>query len=1464
MKLSDRFDGSGAPFEGDRTALLRGLPAGAQIRRAAAVVSPFDATRGLDPFAETITFDRASGGWGATKRRNVAAAGGPTTDNWVEVDFHRRRTLAGLRGTNLNPSTLQVDFGGAYVEINASGGVLSPPQTNAFRVTADSATLPGLTVTKLKLTAQPTSPSPAGTPDLSEVTVRSAPSNLTLRLGQGPAVWTHAGEMTRAEETPDFALALQSFLTGAEVENGFYVVPLVLHSDTIARLTVELEIDYLLQESVLPEGLTDVVLPFDFGGAPKSGAEALLVKVPANSRVAPRGVKARVAGAFQETRIVYAPTEGLAPGGAADVSPATSQAQPVTPPADLKATALDLLLNVERPARLQLDVRDDLDGKPGSASLLPAPVAFDVPGPVGQRPSPQEAQRFNWVSVPLPAELQFRGGKTHWLILQSVDGAAKWRAAPAAAAALGLQNTRDGGLSWRATAVAGVPGAAASFYRLRRKPEQFEMPVALRVGAGERAVVVSLDRFKPSGRVDFTLDIDEVSQAFNQYLDGSGADACVGSKHLANGDFERWQAVGDRFGTPAAIGAAEELDAQVIAFTPDGRTAYVGGDDVIAFADAQCDELLPERLEVSGTPRSIVFHPDGTRAYVVAGQRVLVLDTATRKALSGFASRDETVVALGVSPDGRTLFVAEEQAAWAISTVALEGEVLTGKATVQQRTQAALQLGSNQFITDMAPAPDGRRLYLLVRNSGDGPESEGEVQVYEAATLRAAAAPITVGRFPTDIALSPDGRRAVVVNDSDISVTIVNLERGAVVSTIALDDTPDRAAFLPDGRRALVTKQESLTVDVVDLERRALAQPITLPDGPPDSLAVSTQGDRVYFGVGGIRPLISVPLGVRLPVEWNLTAGRVRPVCLPAPAHLAALLGSLGQETPAAASISQVVPVAASCVYEFSFWGLATEPDATAEVFWLAGGCGLSRTDRVPIEASPQAPAPPPTTPVPLTTLALAFAAPQRPELVLHRVTLTSPPGAEQAEVRFSAPEGVAAVVDRASLTATNEAVANSDFKLVEQGQLSGWALRPAGAVGASMLAAEGALRLRNAGADEVALTQEFEVEGGQPFELEFQGGAQPPANARATSRVEVRWLAADGSQAGEPAVLKIGASGFGSSLAKGVSPDAATRGEVSLFVPPGASLEAKRVSLRFPKPSLVPLTFVSEAPGELTVTGLQVAFEQAEPKPPPIPPRGLCASTPAGMSPGDECAEEEGFCPCCGCASEMREVRPAVTPAGRPARVVRCAECGTELVRVGGPLVAGAKPVVSTRLEVRRPVIESRQRVETHHHHEVAGTPPHGPADKHSEAAPAEGLTEELTDAAPAGEVTETPPAEEVTETAPAEGTTEAAPAAEAAETSPAEEATGVARAEEGTEAAPAGERTEAAPKAAEPSLTDISGIGKVRARQLKEMGIGSVAELAAANPEDLTRLPLVSLKLAEQFVEKAKELTKGESGDS
>src|SRR5262249_37482391 len=153
----------------------------------------------------------------------------------------------------------------------------------------------------------------------------------------------------------------------AKIENGFYVVPLVLHSDSIARLKVDVEVEFLVEQSALPAGLNEVTLPYDFDGLPKTTPELLTITAPAGARIVPQASRARVTGSFADTRIVFNPTETVSPEGfVTTISPAgkvtiTSEdafAQPISLAADTAASAIDLLLEIKKTVRLRLDLRE--------------------------------------------------------------------------------------------------------------------------------------------------------------------------------------------------------------------------------------------------------------------------------------------------------------------------------------------------------------------------------------------------------------------------------------------------------------------------------------------------------------------------------------------------------------------------------------------------------------------------------------------------------------------------------------------------------------------------------------------------------------------------------------------------------------------------------------------------------------------------------------------------------------------------------------------------------------------------------------------------------------------------------------------------------------------------------------------------------------------------------------------------
>lgn len=538
MQIRDRFDGRASPFEGDRELVLRRLPANSRVVSARATVTPVGT--GSPPFAENIAFTGGQGEWGATLTAR---------QRWVEVDFHARRTLAAVTGANLQGAALLVDpGGGVFTDVNERGA-LGGSRNDLFRLQdASPHSLPGLAVSRFRLTAEVGRPD---NPAVTSVTVLGLPSNVRLSLGEEPPFFTHAGELSRAVTTPDFGKQLQSFLAEAAVENGFYVLPLTVHSDSIARLEVALEVDVVLQAGVLPEGLDEVALAFDHGSLPRTEPENLRLALPANARV--RAVRGRASGAFAASQVVLGPTGEVDAPETAEVSAGATQAQLLALDEALAADGVDLLLAAaSRTARLEVDLLEDLDGKPGGASFLPAPVAVALDRETAGRPT--------WTSVALPSEIQLRpkGETRYWLAVRSVEGEAVWAASAADAEAPAMQETRDGGLSWRRSGRA----ARAAFFRLRRKTGRFRVPVDLQVGAGAAAERVSLQRFAPMGRVDLRFDVPEVAAGFNRYVEKAAPRACSESEHLANGDFREGLGGGPFFLSHAGTSGAQTVPAE--------------------------------------------------------------------------------------------------------------------------------------------------------------------------------------------------------------------------------------------------------------------------------------------------------------------------------------------------------------------------------------------------------------------------------------------------------------------------------------------------------------------------------------------------------------------------------------------------------------------------------------------------------------------------------------------------------------------------------------------------------------------------------------------------------------------------------------------------------------------------------------------------------------------------------------
>jgi DNA-binding beta-propeller fold protein YncE len=1297
MFIRERFEGQKTPFEGDRLLTLRSLPEGAQVTKAIVTLTPVKPPGGA-LFEERISFSGEQGDWGARKRE---------TASFGEVDFHARRTLLRVAGENLNGASLQVDIGGLYVQINALGAMTTPDDgVNDFAIgAATGGLLPSLATQKFKLELA------GANPRMINVDVRTTPANVSLRLGGQPSFWARPGELASAENTPDFSLILNAFLSEAEAKDGFYEIPLSLHSDALCRLDVTVEIEFTQQQAALPAGVSDVALAFDHSTLPLGEAGVISVQLPPGACVLPGQTTARLRGSFANSRVIYGPTGRFDPAGAVTVSPERAQATPLLFAENVDLSALDLLLTaISRTAELAVDLVEDLDGRPGSQSVLSAQVPIGLDSQIAGKPT--------WISVNLPVEVQIKAGTRLWLVVQSLSGEAAWSvisqaqlsaasaggiwtagasvaADQANGAPLGIHYTDTGGLSWRAENVNAVNSPLAGMLHLRQPSARYQVPIALQVGQGENATRVDLSRFEPLGRVDFHLDFAEFADAINQAAAVANTTAVPQGEHLLNNEFEAWRRVGDTPFPRVSPVSAGSGSARGLAASPDGALLYFvndSGNEIgtfrLAALETACHQLKGEIALGSARFYGLAASPDGSRACVLQDDQLTWVDLEKFSVIGQTAEFSGASGKPQFSPDGGLLYLLSERQIGILDVGVLEAELegeqqlehaIVGGIAIEPEGEAPMQAVVH------ALSPDGSRLYVVVVNQETA--QDAEVRVYDTA---AGTLALTIGLGDAEsrqyqLALNPAGTRLVVVDTFSQLVSVFETRRGQTLGAISTeDDRPVAVSVDPAGRLAWVAceigdESQQGYITYFDLARTSqgfLTAAIRTGDSPAE-LLILPSGERLYvaderFDQRQHAQMSSLPLGALTPEEWTLTAGRIQPVCAAEPYHRSAILGDFScrtgfstrkvvATTPTVSAISQVVPVVGNIRYELIFWGLATSPDVIAEVIWHGADCGVQQTDRLPFTAFAG------DTELLKCALERLIGSTEVADvgnfILSHRLAATSPAGAQLAEVRFTAPANEAAFLDRVSLQATANALANGHLQHIENGQLVGWTLTPAGAAGVAFIQEPGGLRFRNNGARPVALEQTAAFAAQTPFELAFTGLVETSPSA---PRLEVQWLEASKRPLGAALSADLGANGSNRLARRGASPAGTAAATLRLVLPPGGNVLVQGVNLQAVNLTTVPITVIGQAPGELNVSDMHIVYDVAPVAPPKaLPAGGLCPPTPPAGASGKRrgCC----YCPNCGETDDLCDSHDAETPAGQPALEGECCHCGAQVRQIGG-----------------------------------------------------------------------------------------------------------------------------------------------------------------------------------------------------
>ena len=266
--------------------------------------------------------------------------------------------------------------------------------------------------------------------------------------------------------------------------------------------------------------------------------------------------------------------------------------------------------------------------------------------------------------------------------------------------------------------------------------------------------------------------------------------------------------------TPLAAGIA---DAHEVGVSPDGRWGIAAdfgdykGDykfdgHRLAVFDLKAKRLA--RVIDLGSylgPHDVVFHPTSpNRAFITSQttQHVIEVDVAAGQVLGATETRAVGSHTMAVTADGRTAFTANEPEG-SVSKLDLAGRKFVAKFTVGPKSTEGIGV-----------TPDGREVWM-------GFTKEGTVRVVDG-TNGNLLATINGFVTPARLTLSPDGTRAVVADAGCKRTQVVDVRtRKLLGHIIGLDERGMGVAkVLPDNRTAVIAALDARFVALVDLEER--------------------------------------------------------------------------------------------------------------------------------------------------------------------------------------------------------------------------------------------------------------------------------------------------------------------------------------------------------------------------------------------------------------------------------------------------------------------------------------------------------------------------------------------------------------------------------------------------------------------------------------------------------------------
>jgi len=248
-----------------------------------------------------------------------------------------------------------------------------------------------------------------------------------------------------------------------------------------------------------------------------------------------------------------------------------------------------------------------------------------------------------------------------------------------------------------------------------------------------------------------------------------------------------------------------------MALSPDTKTLLVA-----VFFDNKVDAIDTSTFRVVAQfpvarPHGVAYSPDGRTAYVgqqdaPSNNAIVVLDVPARRVAARLPV-DQTPRGLTVSPDAKSVYFTTANSA-AVQILDAATNTITA------------QIPVGPIPHQIAFTPDHKRALVVVQGTG-------QLAIVDAASHQVVQ-DVAVGHFPHWVSVTSDGALAYVTNEGDDNISVVDLAKAKVVATLPTGNEP-RKISLQHGAGAMGEYLAPTTTPVAAGFAARAAQPAPAP-----------------------------------------------------------------------------------------------------------------------------------------------------------------------------------------------------------------------------------------------------------------------------------------------------------------------------------------------------------------------------------------------------------------------------------------------------------------------------------------------------------------------------------------------------------------------------------------------------------------------------------------------------------